>query len=74
MIQAGLTLMIAGMGVVFLFLTIMVLVMNGTAAFFKKYAHLFPEEAKPESHITQLASDDSAEIAVVVAAIKAYNS
>ncbi len=74
MIQDGLTLMVAGMGVVFLFLTIMVLIMNGTAAFFKKYAHLFPEETKPESHITQLASDDSAEIAVVVAAVHSYNS
>jgi sodium pump decarboxylase gamma subunit len=74
MIQQGLTLMLAGMGTVLLFLSIMVVVMNGTAWFFKKYAHLFPEEQHEESHLKRLTPDDSEEIAVVVAAIEAFRS
>jgi len=74
MIQQGVTLMLAGMGTVVLFLSIMVVVMNGTAWFFKKYAHLFPEEQHEESHLKRLTPDDSEEIAVVMAAIEAFRS
>ncbi len=74
MIQQGITLMLAGMGTVLLFLSIMVVVMNGTAWFFKKYAHLFPEEKHEESHLKSLTPDDSEEIAVMMAAVEAFRS
>ena len=73
MLQQGLTLLVAGMGGVFLFLAVMVLVMQFTGAFFRRFAHLFASESESESHIQRLAPDESAEIAVIVAAITAYN-
>lgn len=74
MMEHGLTLMVAGMGTVLLFLSIMVVVMSGTAWFFKKYAHLFPEEQHEESHLKRLTPDDSEEIAVIMAAIEAFRN
>ncbi len=44
MIEQGLVLMGAGMGVVAVFLTTMVIIMYIAAAFFKKYAHLFKDK------------------------------
>lgn len=64
--------MIAGMGTVLLFLSLMVIVMNITAWFFKKYAHLFVEDQEEESHLARLAPDDTVEIAVAMAAIRHY--
>ncbi|MCP4199903.1 MAG: OadG family protein [Proteobacteria bacterium] len=86
MIQQGLVLMVAGMGMVFVFLTIMVLVMYGAAAVFRKYAGFFePEKAvavvpnkQPQATLPKAmskqgaAADKSAEIAVAIAAVKAY--
>jgi sodium pump decarboxylase gamma subunit len=86
MIQQGLVLMVAGMGMVFIFLTIMVFVMYGAAAVFRKYAGFFePEKAvavvpkkRPQSTLPKAtfkqgaAADKSAEIAVAIAAVKAY--
>jgi sodium pump decarboxylase gamma subunit len=86
MIQQGLVLMVAGMGMVFIFLTIMVLVMYGAAAVFRKYAGFFePEKAmaiapkkNPQATLPKAtskqgaAADTSAEIAVAIAAVKAY--
>jgi sodium pump decarboxylase gamma subunit len=86
MIQQGLVLMVAGMGMVFIFLTIMVCVMYGAAAVFRKYAGFFePEKAeavvqkkKPQAALPKAtskqgaAADTSAEIAVAIAAVKAY--
>jgi sodium pump decarboxylase gamma subunit len=45
MIEKSIELMIVGMGTVFLFLVLMYLCMNGMAAFFRKFSHLFPEPA-----------------------------
>ena len=52
MVEQGLVLMAAGMGVVFVFLLTMVIAMNIAAAFFRKYGHHFKDdepvtEAKP---------------------------
>jgi sodium pump decarboxylase gamma subunit len=86
MMEQGLVLMVAGMSVVIVFLTTMVIVMYGAAAFFRKYASFFePEKAvtalpkkKPKASLPKATSDQdaavgkSAEIAVAIAAVKAY--
>ncbi len=70
LLKQGGVLMFVGMATVFAFLVLMVWIMTGTAAFFRKYAHLFPEEtaAAPKA---KTAADPGAEIAVALAAIKA---
>jgi sodium pump decarboxylase gamma subunit len=52
MITEGLMLMVVGMGTVFAFLGVMVLVMNGTAAFFKR------REARAAALATAAKSDE----------------
>ena len=44
LLMQGLVLMVIGMATVFAFLVLMIVAMNRSAAFFKKFAHLFPEE------------------------------
>ena len=66
----GLVLMAIGMATVFVFLVLMIIAMNGSAAFFRKFAHLFPEET-PAASKPKAAVDTTAEIAVALAAIKA---
>lgn len=65
----GLVLMAVGMVVVFCFLILLVFAMQASAAFFKKFAHLFPEEVQEASK--PAAADPVAEIAVALAAIRA---
>ena len=68
LLMQGVVLMVIGMATVFGFLVLLILAMNGSAAFFRKFAHLFPEEpvATPKSSV-----DPVAEIAVALAAIRA---
>lgn len=66
--EQGLVLLIVGMATVFAFLVLMVAAMNLAAAFFKKYAHLFPEE---QPAVAAPKQDVGAEIAVALAAIRA---
>lgn len=70
MVTQGLTLMVAGMATVLLFLWIMVLVMQATACFFRKYAHVFADPEPEQSHLGQLTRDDSIDIAIAVAAVR----
>ena len=65
----GLVLMAIGMATVFVFLVLMLITMSSSAAFFRKFAHLFPEQAAaaPKKAVT----DPMAEIAVALATIKA---
>ena len=65
--EQGLVLLIVGMATVFGFLVLLVASMQLSAAFFKKFAHLFPEETVAE---TAPASPAQA-IAVALAAIRA---
>lgn len=75
MLTEGLGLMVAGMGVVFSFLTLLVLTMNVTAMFFEKFADHFQDEAVPSGKskkvVVQQSDDELAEIAVAIAAAKA---
>ncbi|HEY5653813.1 MAG TPA: OadG family transporter subunit [Pontiella sp.] len=70
LLMQGVTLMVIGMATVFAFLVLLIGAMNGSAAFFKKFAHLFPEETSkaPKSVGT---ADPTAQIAVALAAIRA---
>ena len=70
LLMQGVTLMVIGMATVFSFLVLLILAMSGSAAFFRKFAHLFPEEVKEASKAAPK-SDPVAEIAVALAAIKA---
>ena len=67
-IMDGVYLMVIGMATVFTFLVLLILAMNGSAAFFRKFAHLFPEETSSKA---APATDPSAQIAIALAAIKA---
>ena len=69
LLMQGVTLMVIGMATVFAFLVLLILAMNGSAAFFHKFAHLFPEEVAQAPKTA--ATDPVAEIAVALAAIKA---
>lgn len=71
LIGQGLVLMVVGMGVVFGFLALLVYAMSGSAAFFKRFAHLFPEEQLKQPGVRKAAEDHS-EIAVAIAAIKTH--
>jgi sodium pump decarboxylase gamma subunit len=72
-ITQGLTLMLAGMGTVMLFLTLMVSIMQLTGSYFKKNIERFREQpVGAANRIERISKDDSDEIAVIVAAITAY--
>lgn len=64
--------MLVGMGVVFSFLVLLVVVMNLTGAFFKKHSSRFPDAvpaAKPASvGAARTVGDAAAKVAVAVAA------
>lgn len=70
LLMQGIVLMVIGMATVFAFLMLLIVAMNGSAAYFRKFAHLFPEEVKTVAKKTQT-MDPVAEIAVALAAIKA---
>ncbi len=69
----GIELLFLGMGGVFIFLIILVCLMNVSASFFKKYAHLFPEEAEKTAAPKKPAASGNDDIAIVMAAITSYN-
>lgn len=75
MLTEGLGLMVAGMGVVFAFLTLLVLTMMASAKFFDRFSDYFqsetPEE-KPRTAGIQQSDSGLAEIAIAIAAAKAY--
>jgi len=69
-LMQGIVLMVIGMATVFSFLALLIVAMNRSAAFFRTFAHLFPE---PEEHRAHVAPVDEpvAEIAIALAAIRA---
>ncbi|MFA5687836.1 MAG: OadG family protein [Kiritimatiellales bacterium] len=67
--EEGLVLLVIGMAVVFAFLILMVQVMDLSAKFFTKFAHLFPEEQPKAAPVK--AANAGVEVAVALAAIKA---
>ena len=70
LLMQGLVLMVIGMATVFAFLVLLIASMNASAAFFRRFAHRFPEEVPPTGK-PAAAADPTAEIAVALAAIRA---
>lgn len=71
LLMDGVFLMLIGMATVFVFLVLLIWAMTGSAAFFRKFAHLFPAETAPAPKAKAAAADPEAEIAVALAAIRA---
>ena len=65
-IQEGFALMGVGMGVVFAFLILLVLLLNISTKIFERFGHLFPDHHETEPAFED--EDHSADIAVAVAA------
>ena len=68
----GLLLMLVGMGTVFMFLSLMIVVMKGATVVLGKFTHLLPDdviETKPRAATAQRSDQD---IAVVLAAIEQH--
>ena len=70
LLMQGIVLMVIGMATVFAFLVLLILSMTGSAAFFRKFAHLFPEEVEVPKQ-SAAAADPVTEIAIALAAIRA---
>ena len=68
-VKQGFILMLAGMGAVYVFLCILILVMKGAAHVVPKLAFMLPdpEPAKPKT-VAKPASDDGAAVALAIAA------
>lgn len=69
--EQGLYLMAVGMGTVFAFLTLMVMVMNVAAKLFEHFG-TEPEAAAPQAATPAAVGDDERDIAVVLAAVEAW--
>ena len=68
----GFKLMISGMGMVFLFLTIMVVLISVLAKVLKPYSHLLEETSTGTSAGTSSSEEDKDVIAAIVAAVHKY--
>lgn len=70
LIKQGVVLLISGMGIVFCFLAILVLVTTLAAKVIPRFAYLLPEEAPKKKPAPAAASDDAA-IALAIAVARA---
>ncbi len=70
-LMQGLVLLVAGMGIVFLFLALLVYVMNGASRVIPRFNHILPDEEpkkKPRAVTKTVVHDDGALVAVAIAA------
>ncbi len=72
MLNQGLLLLATGMGTVFVFLVLMVLVMQAVGLFFKANEERFREAAPAAAPRKAAADDENERVAAVVAAINAH--
>ncbi len=70
-ILQGLDLLVAGMLIVFLFLMLLVYVMNLTAKIIPRFNHILPDEAPKKKARPAAKSDDHTAIAIAIAAVHA---
>lgn len=72
LIKQGAVLLVAGMGIVYIFLTILVLVTTASAKIIPRFAYLLPEEApKKKPAAAKRGGDDDAAIALAIAVARA---
>jgi sodium pump decarboxylase gamma subunit len=69
-IGQGIVLMIAGMGIVYLFLSVLIVVTKHASAFVARFAHILPDEAPKKPAPKAVSSDDDA-IALAIAVARA---
>ena len=62
----GLVLMVAGMGIVYLFLTVLIFVAKYSSAFVARFNDILPQEA-PKKVPKPTASNDDADVALAIA-------
>ena len=71
LLTQGFTLMVIGMATVVAFLVLLIVAMICSAGFFKKFAHLFPEEVVETKAPAAATADPTQEVAAIIAAIRA---
>ncbi len=70
-LMQGLVLMVSGMGIVFLFLSLLVWVMNRMAKIIPRFNHILPDEApKKKPQFKQQSNSDDISIAIAIAAVQ----
>ena len=67
MIGQGVVLMIAGMGIVYLFLVLLILVTKTTMTGISRFDGLLPQDAPKQKPAAAKASNDDADIALAIA-------
>lgn len=63
----GLVLMVAGMGIVYLFLTVLIFVAKYSSAFVSRFNDILPQDAPKKAPKANAAGDDDANIALAIA-------
>ncbi len=72
LIKQGVVLLVAGMGIVFIFLAILVLVTTGASKVIPRFNHILPDEApKKKPAPAAKATDDDLAIALAIAIARA---
>lgn len=71
-VEESLLLLVYGMGGVLVFLLVLVFLMNLSAAFFKKYQHLFPEAPANAPLSKPKSGDGNEDIAIAIAAVRSF--
>ena len=66
-IGQGLVLMVAGMGIVYLFLTVLIIVAKYASAFVARFDGILPQDAPKKAPRPAATSDDDANIALAIA-------
>ncbi len=66
-IGQGLVLMVAGMGIVYFFLTVLIFVAKYASAFVARFDHILPQDAPKKAPVKAKASDDDANVALAIA-------
>ena len=66
-IGQGLVLMIAGMGIVYLFLIVLIIVAKYASAFVARFDHILPQDAPKKAPAPKAAGSDDANVALAIA-------
>lgn len=73
MLAQGLVLMVAGMGIVFVFLALLVWVMNRAAEIVPRFNHVLPDpEPKKKTVVPKTSAHEDVMVAIAIAAVRAH--
>ena len=71
LLKQGVVLLVSGMGIVFIFLAILVLVTTGASKVIPRFNHILPDEAPKKKPAAAKATDDDLAIALAIAVARA---